>query len=392
MTGSFSAWASSSASLAMLPGPLANDLRQSIEAGRRAGAVFVVNGDAEAIYRSAVDEAITSLEFRHRLLVDFLVKGPYYDGGRIPADKRADHVTDEECAKAIRFVFGGVVNAFKGRLAELLAVGPCVHLIGDCMATGLIPDGARLYVGDTVRVAGVTRDALRKAADMHVVSVHGQSVTAHGVVEVKSYSIAADRIRTQLGRHVSRLRRGFVVSGRSSPRGDVDQIPVKVWAVPASWKLSRRFEFRPSDGGGSTLMVDESLPVVSVEVTSDADGVSRIKLGWSEEALAAAAHELSFWYMEKLGERAFSQRKSPWPEMTHAEAGRNAAKQSLYYAILRVRGRDEQKAIALYNSYGFGYALGSNFKDQYGRRAMLWPEDLKEIAAAGVTKTGSRIV
>ncbi|MBI4305733.1 MAG: hypothetical protein HY678_05375 [Chloroflexi bacterium] len=376
----------------MLPEPLADDLTRSIAAGRKAGVVFLAKGSPESIFRSTVAEAITSLAHRHSLLMDFLVRGPYYDRGRIPADRRADHVTDEECAKAIRFVFGGVVNAFKGRLTELLAVEPCVDLVGDCMANGLFPGDARLYVGDAVRVRGMSRDAFRKGADMHVISVQAGAMTVHGVMEVKSYSAPADRIQAQLERHVSRLRRGFVVSGNPSRSGNVDHTPIKFWVLPASWKLSRRFEFRPSEGSQSTLIVDESLPVTGVDVTSDADGVWRIKLGWSQEALAAAAHELSFWYMERLGEYAFSQRQSPWPEMPPAAAGRNAAKLSLYYAILRMRGGDEQKAIALYNSYGFGYALGSNFKDRHGRRAMLWPDDLREIAATGVTKHGCMVL
>jgi hypothetical protein len=65
----------------------------------------------------------------------------------------------------------------------------------------------------------------------------------------------------------------------------------------------------------------------------------------------------------------------------------------LYYAILRCRtAREEQRAIALYNCYGFGYAVGMNFKDATGRREMLWPEDLDELQANGVTKHRCRIV
>jgi hypothetical protein len=98
--------------------------------------------------------------------------------------------------------------------------------------------------------------------------------------------------------------------------------------------------------------------------------------------------------MEKVGEVIYS-RGVPreWSEMTPAEAGRNASKQMLYYAILRCRTAPEsQRAIALYNTYGFGYALGMNFKDPKGRRKMLWPEDLDEILASGKTKSGCRIV
>jgi len=78
-----------------------------------------------------------------------------------------------------------------------------------------------------------------------------------------------------------------------------------------------------------------------------------------------------------------------WQEMTPAEAGRNAAKLMLYYAILRSRTpRENQRAIALYNTYGFGYALGMSFRNAEGRREMLWFKDLDEILSAGRTREG----
>jgi hypothetical protein len=64
----------------------------------------------------------------------------------------------------------------------------------------------------------------------------------------------------------------------------------------------------------------------------------------------------------------------------------------LYYAILRCRTpRENQRTIALYNTYGFGYALGMSFRNAEGRREMLWPQDLDEILQSGKTKHGCRI-
>jgi len=42
----------------------------------------------------------------------------------------------------------------------------------------------------------------------------------------------------------------------------------------------------------------------------------------------------------------------------------------------------------VYNSYGYGYAIGMNYKNKKGRREMLWPEDLDEIVEMGRTKNG----
>lgn len=98
-----------------------------------------------------------------------------------------------------------------------------------------------------------------------------------------------------------------------------------------------------------------------------------------------------------------------WSEMTAAEAGKNAIKMMLYYALQpdvhRATQADQAKrklpgkvvrrlnrAVALYNTYGFGYALGMNFRNPQGRPEMLWPEDLDEIAKNGCTKHGCRIV
>jgi hypothetical protein len=95
--------------------------------------------------------------------------------------------------------------------------------------------------------------------------------------------------------------------------------------------------------------------------------------------------------MEKLGETVFSGER-PWSEMSPGEAGRNSAKMMLYYAISRCStDREQQRAIALYNTYCFGYSLGMNFKNQEGRREMLWFEDLEEIADRGCTDKGCRI-
>jgi hypothetical protein len=124
---------------------------------------------------------------------------------------------------------------------------------------------------------------------------------------------------------------------------------------------------------------------------------------------------MTFWYMEKVGEAIYTQKPGEedpkpkdWAEMTPAEAGRNAIKMMLYYAIrpdaiLAEEAREQKKplprpiarrlsrAIALYNTYGFGYALGMNYRNSLGWREMLWPQDLDEIAISGRTANGCRI-
>jgi hypothetical protein len=141
------------------------------------------------------------------------------------------------------------------------------------------------------------------------------------------------------------------------------------------------------------LHVDPLPPIPEDQVSPVAHDHWHVALGWSQEALASEAYSLTYWYMEQLGSALFaSSADSPWPEMSAEEAGANAAKQALYYAIRRSPDiHSEQRAIALYNVYGFGYALGMNFRDANGRRQMLWPDHLRELVATGETKEGFRL-
>ena len=160
--------------------------------------------------------------------------------------------------------------------------------------------------------------------------------------------------------------------------------------LPSDWRLPRVFRFETSLYG-RLLHVDPGVPHRGDdEILMTGDDRWRITLRWSKEAIAQAAYEMTFWYMEKVGEVIYSRnRPKGWERMSAGEAGRNAAKMMLYYAILRCRKpRETQRAIALYNTYGFGYALGMNFRNAEGRREMLWPQDLDEILSTGSTKSG----
>ncbi|MBN1931664.1 MAG: hypothetical protein JW786_08670 [Desulfobacterales bacterium] len=166
----------------------------------------------------------------------------------------------------------------------------------------------------------------------------------------------------------------------------------RIVVVPSAWKLPRTFQFKKTKTG-QMLEVESAKSTCKDEIIQTGDHDWRVTLRWSKEALAQAAFEMTFWYMAKVGEVICSESvPKAWEKMTPAEAGRNAVKMLLYYAILRCNiNREEQRAIALYNSYCFGYALGMNFKNTKGRREMLWMEDLDEIFAAGKTKHGCMI-
>ena len=169
---------------------------------------------------------------------------------------------------------------------------------------------------------------------------------------------------------------------------------MRISVLPARWTLPRTFHFEQKDGR-KFLHVDPGVPPRASDSVKRVGPLERqVTLRWSKEALDAAAYGMTFWFMEKVGEVLYSSGvPKGWEEMAPADAGQNAAKMMLYYAILRCRtARENQRAVALYNSYSFGCALGMNFRNPKRQREMLWPRDLDEILATGQNKGGCKIV
>ena len=372
------------------------------------GAVFQGGTDALSIFRATVQDSIRDIEKhkRGRLFQRFLREGPYEGTGDIPIELRSQRLTDDETASAITFIYSFMVNSFKGAVTELLAASACHRLIKQMCLSGMLLPSARLYVGDSVMVLGEVGRSVSKGADLYVLVLDGQvpkapRVTVAGVVEVKSGSTSSVAMCRQMDRHVLRAKRGLRVGGMDYPADMVclgkkpDMSILRITVQPSDWKLPRKFTFENTERG-RLLHVEGALPPLSDDVITKLSADRwHIALKWSKEAIAQAAYEMTFWYMEKVGERIYADRNvmpKDWREMTPAEAGRNAAKMMLYYAILRCRtALEEQRAVALYNSYGFGYALGMHFRNAAGRREMLWPEDLDEILSSGRTRSGCRI-
>jgi hypothetical protein len=382
---------------------LGHDVRDAIAEALKAGARFGGRARPLAVFRSALAESLRDVSSHERgtLLQRFLRDGPYEGEGRIPAELQGRRLSDEETSAAIAFIYSFMIPCFQGHLAELLAARACVRLAAQLQNRGQLPAGARWYVGDIVRVPSARGRAAAKAADLHLLIPDGAArdrIMVAGVAEVKSYRRRQRRVTGQLDNHVQRLAHGLCVRGRSFPpdavrlfRGDHGAV-IRVRVVPADWKLPRSFRFEPTKSGRA-LLLDDAPPVQKVDPIEEVGPNEwRVTLRWSEEALASAAYEMTFWYMAKVGEVAYASGGMPadW-DMTPAEAGRNAAKMMLYYALLRcAHGPQEQRAIALYNAYSFGYSLGTSFRDAKGRREMLWPQDLDEIAKTGRTRHGSR--
>jgi hypothetical protein len=380
---------------------LGKDVEVSLGKAIAAGVVFHSGSDPLTVFREALSESIRTIETNERniLFQRFLRDGPYEDNGKIPPEIVSKRLCDDETAAAIIFIYYRVINFFQGALAELLAAAPCCEVLRTLKREGVLAKAAKLYVGDVVGVHRQNQKGILKGADFHILIEEPQRLTVAGVAEIKSYFQSEKRLKAQLDKHLLRAKEGLRVNDTDYPPENVSvgygkkRLAVRIAVLPDDWKLPRTFRFKATKRGRS-LIVDPGVPA------KQGDQIERIKddrwqitLKWSKEALAAAAYEITFWYMGKVGEAIYSHGvPKEWAEMTPAEAGRNAAKMMLYYAILRCRTRFErQRAIALYNSYGFGYALGTSFKNAEGRREMLWPEDLDEILVDGYTKHGCRL-
>lgn len=367
--------------------------------GLDAGVVFHRSMSILEVLRDSIRASIRDIEThaRGRLLQRFLKEGPYESDGTIPPELIERRLSDHDTALAVRFIYCFMVNSFQGALAELLALGPCLELLERLQGQGAVPRNARLHVGDAVRAAASGRPAVAKAADLHILADDGDRLVVAGVAEVKSYSLPWTRVALQLDKHLRRAALGLQVGTRSYSGNQVTvggcAPAARIGIFPSQWKLSRRFHFE-QNATGRELHVERRCPPMEadqIERSSDTDW--RITLRWSQEALAEAAYAMTFWYMEKVGQVIYAAGvPKDWSRMTSSEAGINAAKMMLNYAIGRTRTSLEyQRAVALYNNYCFGYALGMNFRDDKGQREMLCPEDLDEILESGQTKPGCRI-
>jgi len=382
---------------------LGKDVESALQFALAGGTVFANGTDPLFIFRQALAASIRNIEShpRGRLFQEFLLKGPYEDAGEIPTELAGQRLSDEESASAITFIYSHMVNCFKGAVTELLAAKACLLLQKQLQRDGEIPPNARLFVGDVVSVYPAKGKGFFKGADMYILieeyrTDRASSIAVAGIAEVKSYIQSGSRLREQLDQHLRRATQGLQVNGVDYPAEAVkvgfgkDRRVIRIGVLPSDWKLPRSFRFEKSENGRLLLVDPGEPPRKDDEISQIGDSEWRITLRWSKEALAEAAYEMTFWYMEKIGEIIYS-RSVPkgWEKMTPAEAGRNAAKMMLYYAILRCRTiREEQRAIALYNCYGYGYALGMNYKTTEGIREMLWPQNLDEIINAGRTKDG----
>lgn len=379
--------------------PLASAIYRSVTSALGCPFVHLVGGKTEwDVFKRSLDAAIRDIEEhpRGKLFRRLIEYGP-----QDPNDPKAlvsngeTTLSDPECGSCVEFIFSHMVNRFKGELAELLALEHCTALVQLLQQEGHLPSGVRLYWGDMVQEPRRTGksgeecnaqwDSFTKGADgLLVEQIPVQkgkphnSLSIHGIVEVKSMPLYKKKVLTQINRHIMRLNGGVKLGERVYPPDIMcfsNSGLIRIMVLPSTWKLSREWHNVKTDEGREMVFPEPSEPPIQTQVKELEPNLWKITLAWSQEALNQAAYEMTFWYMSQVGRHIYTEKNMPkgWENMTAEKAGYNAIKMMLYYMPLRyLTKRKYRLAIRLYNVYAFGYPLGVDNKE------MLWPEDFPD--------------
>ncbi len=363
---------------------LAKDLCHSLETGLANPCVHLVGRTARDAFDRSLQAAIRDIEAhpRGKLFRRFLEYGPPNPDDPRKLDSDGETIlSDAECGECVQFIFSHMVNRFKGELAELLAIAPCLRLMTHMERDGRLPAGVQLYLGDTIQERRKTGqqnveqwEGFTKGADGLIVDRMPRNsksgILVRAIIEVKSMPRSEAKLGAQLRHHVERLGGGLKLDGTVWEGSQVQyRSPVYITVTPSAWKLSRECYYL--DGTLIYPPVDE--PPASDCLEQIGRGRWKVTLAWSKEAIEQAAYEMTYWYMSQVGTAIYKSKPLPkgWDGMSLEDAGYNAIKMMLYYVMLRYLTPPQlRRATKLYNAYSFGYPRGVDAKE------MLWPEDL----------------
>ena len=383
-------------------GLLAKDLHSSISTALKYPGISFSSGNTVwEVFSHSLNAAIRDIENHpqgklFRRLIEF---GPLSPGEpeKLLSDQETT-LSDPECAECVEFIYSHMVNRFKGELAELLALQPCIDLIQHLQEGNHLPKYLNIFWGEDVKESRPLYDeekpgieswsGFSKGADGLLIQYlpnteNSSFLEVLGIVEVKSMNFTVKKIDMQLSRHVNRLRGGVMIGNKfwnpekvfiksSNINNHSHSDLIRIMVIPSSWKLSRNWKYSQNE----LIPPPNDVPPISTKQRKLCPNTWKITLAWSEEALHQAAYEMTFWYFSQVGQHIYHYDSLPkgWEDMTPEEAGYNAIKMMLYYIPFRyISQRHVRKAIRLYNIYSFGYPLGIDSQE------MIWPEDFANL-------------
>ena len=345
------------------------------------------------VFKQSLNSAIRDIEEhpRGKLFRRLIEYGPHNpDDPESLTSEGESTLSDPECGMCVQFIYSHMVNRFKGELAELLSIEPCLELINRLLKERILPGGIKLYLGDMIqerrrtRIADLQSNArwgsFSKGADGLIVKQipslndsYKHKLNIHGVIEVKSMPLSMKIVLAQIKNHISRLNGGLKLGEMIWLPNQITMSRIqRIIVIPSTWKLSREWHSVKKEQGREIFLPKPTEPPLGAQIEKLQPDLWKIRLAWSQEALNQAAYEMTFWYMSQVGKNIYTKKKLPkeWENMTPEEAGYNSIKMMLYYFPLRYLSKSQERlAIKLYNVYSFGYPLGTDSKD------MLWPED-----------------
>ena len=294
-------------------------------------------------------------------------------------------LSDPECVKCVQLIFSHMVNKFKGDIAELLALEPCISLVKSLQNEGHLSHDIDIFWGKEIKEPYIqakkktSKKRFGLGADGLVTGRNegDDTIRILGIVEVKSMR-KLKPVLDQIDKHQLRLQQGLRLGPTEYSEDAVllsksDIIGIMV--IPSSWKLDRNlkpFEESSSNPSKTNQESVETPEETQVTKVSGRKNTWKITLGWSVEAIEEAAYNMTFWYMAQVGKEIYAKVDMPpkWKGMTRKEAGQNAIKMMLYYLPLRyLTKRQVHRAIKLYNIYGFGYPVGIDYAKKH---QMIW--------------------
>lgn len=387
--------------------PLALAVSKSVDAALKASFVHLgVYKTARAIFNQSLNAAIRDIENhpRGKLFRRLIQHGPPDpDDPEMLISDGETILSDPECGSCVDFIYSHMITRFKGEVAELLALEPCVRLIQRLQGSSQLPEGVQLYWGELIqerRRAPKTMGAqdglwsnFTKGADgllVRFMPTHARpsdcSLMLYGIIEVKSMARSVKRVLRQIDSHQSRLSGGVRLGFEewdpnrirfARLRNTTEFNLLRVIVLPSQWKLSRDWSSVGIDANTRLFKPREpSEPPGETHIEQFGQSSWKITLAWSQEALNAAAHQMTYWYMSQVGAHVFAGRPLPkgLEQMTPEKVGVNQIKARLYVIPLRyISRRQVNKAVRLYNSYCFSYPLATEAKTE-----ALWPDDFPE--------------
>lgn len=382
--------------------PLASAIYKSVASAQSCPFFYMNDGNSGwDIFKRSLDASIYDIEEhpKGKLFRRLIEYGPHLPGD--PESLTSDGestLSDPECGLCVQFIYSHMFNRFKGELAELLSIKPCLELVYQLQNEGQLPKGINLYWGDMVQARHQTRGisgepnekwgSFIKGPDgliIEQISSHANPdkvLKIHGVIEVKSRSLSKKNVLAQIERHISRLNGGVKLSGVIWPPTQINfSKMIRIIVEPSTWKLNRDWISIKTDRGREIILSEPSKLPIQTRIEKLQSNFWRIQLAWSEELLNHTAYETTFWYWYQVGRSVYSGKSMPkgWEHLSPEEAGYNAIIMMLYYMPLRyISKRHQRLAIKLYNVYSFGYPLAAE------SREMLWPEDFPHEAGRDV--------